>query len=378
MNVLFLLLGCTGSGATDSADTAIVDGSATIRFAIYNAAMFRDGAGDLAAELSGPNSPQGKQIAAVIQTVRPDVLLLQELDNVPGEDALSAFQDNYLEVDQGDSAAITYPYAWAAPSNTGVATDFDLDNNDERTGTGGDAQGFGLFEGQYAFAILSMYPFDQDEIRTFQNFLWKDMPDPLLPGGWFSEEELAIQRLSSKNHIDVPIETPDGVIHVLGSHPTPPGFDGAEDRNGKRNHDEIRLWADYLSGVDYLVDDGGVSGGLAEGERFVVMGDLNADPFDGSNIPGTIFQLLEHPRVNASQIPKSDGGAANDVDPSHQGDNAADTAVWGLRVDYALPSINLTVADAQVFWPAPGESGSGLVEGSDHRLVWVDVVIPDE
>ena len=36
-------------------------------------------------------------------------------------------------------------------------------------------------------------------------------------------------------------------VHVLASHPTPPTFDGAEDRNGRRNHDEIRFWADYVS-----------------------------------------------------------------------------------------------------------------------------------
>ena len=29
--------------------------------------------------------------------------------------------------------------------------------------------------------------------------------------------------------------------------PTPPAFDGEEDRNGRRNHDEIRFWVDYVS-----------------------------------------------------------------------------------------------------------------------------------
>ena len=49
-------------------------------------------------------------------------------------------------------------------------------------------------------------------------------------------------RLSSKSHWDVPVRTPKGVVHFLVSHPTPPVFDGPEDRNGKRNPDEIRLW----------------------------------------------------------------------------------------------------------------------------------------
>ena len=34
-------------------------------------------------------------------------------------------------------------------------------------------------------------------------------------------------------------------VHFLVSHPTPPVFDGPEDRNGPRNYDEIRFWADY-------------------------------------------------------------------------------------------------------------------------------------
>jgi hypothetical protein len=48
-------------------------------------------------------------------------------------------------------------------------------------------------------------------------------------------------------------------IHVLASHPTPPTFDGAEDRNGKRNHDEIRFWRDYISEKtsNYIYDDKG-------------------------------------------------------------------------------------------------------------------------
>ena len=29
-------------------------------------------------------------------------------------------------------------------------------------------------------------------------------------------------------------------------HPTPPVFDGPDDHNGTRNHDEIRFWSDYI------------------------------------------------------------------------------------------------------------------------------------
>ncbi len=53
-------------------------------------------------------------------------------------------------------------------------------------------------------------------------------------------------------------------LHLLASHPTPPAFDGPEDRNGRRNHDEIRFWNDYLdrAEIGYIRDDAGLAGGL--------------------------------------------------------------------------------------------------------------------
>jgi 3-phytase len=91
------------------------------------------------------------------------------------------------------------------------------------------------------------------------------MPDALLPddpstpapNDWYSAEELAAFRLSSKSHWDVPIEIGGAVVYVLVSHPTPPVFDGPEDRNGTRNNDEIRFWADYVTPHrgDYIYDD---------------------------------------------------------------------------------------------------------------------------
>ncbi len=53
-------------------------------------------------------------------------------------------------------------------------------------------------------------------------------------------------RLSSKSHWDIPLQIGGAIVHVLTAHPTPPVFDGPEDRNGCRNHDEIRLWSDYI------------------------------------------------------------------------------------------------------------------------------------
>jgi hypothetical protein len=128
-----------------------------------------------------------------------------------------------------------------------VPTGFDL-NRDGRTDTGHDAHGFGVFEGQFGMLVLSKYPIDTCAVRTFQQFRWADMPGAMLPDDpatpaaqdWYSPEILDVLRLSSKSHWDLPIRVGRSTVHFLVSHPTPPTFDGAEDRNG--THDEIRFW----------------------------------------------------------------------------------------------------------------------------------------
>ncbi|MDQ3106173.1 MAG: GAF domain-containing protein, partial [Actinomycetota bacterium] len=61
------------------------------------------------------------------------------------------------------------------------------------------------------------------------------------PGRRYSQAERDVLRLSSKSHWDVTLNIGGTLVHALVSHPTPPVFDGTEDRNGKRNHDEIRF-----------------------------------------------------------------------------------------------------------------------------------------
>src|SRR2546430_1237691 len=81
---------------------------------------------------------------------------------------------------------------------------------------------------------------------------------PATGEGFYSDEELEALRLSSKSHWDVPVRTGRGeTVHLLAAHPTPPGFDGPEQRNVLRNHDEIRFWADYVDprAGGYIYDD---------------------------------------------------------------------------------------------------------------------------
>ncbi|HEY9378222.1 MAG TPA: endonuclease/exonuclease/phosphatase family protein, partial [Jiangellaceae bacterium] len=299
----------------------------TVRFATFNLSLNRPAAGMLVDHLSNPQVDdvfrrQARNNAEVIQRNRPDVLLINEFDFAPA--AVDLFRTNFLEVSQNGAPPIHYPYTFIAPSNTGIATGFDLNNNGVivttpgAPGYGDDSFGFGAFPGQFGMVVYSKYPIIERRIRTFQLFRWKDMPGALLPNDpatpapadWYSPEELEIFRLSSKSHWDIPIRIRGKTVHFLVSHPTPPVFDGPEDRNGTRNHDEIRFWADYISGgrqARYIYDDAGKRGGLKRGERFVIAGDQNSDPLDGDSIPGAIQQLLDHPLVNSSTPPVFDG-----------------------------------------------------------------------
>ena len=385
----------------------------SIRFATFNASLNRNSKGQLITDLSTPNNTQARTVAEIIQRNNPDVLLVNEFDFDAGGEAAQLFQDNYLSVSQNGANPIEYPYFYVAPSNTGIASGLDLNNNGTvvttpgAPGYGDDALGFGSFPGQYGMVIYSKYPIDTENIRTFQNFLWQDMPGALLPDNpntpeandWYSPEELEVFRLSSKSHWDIPIEVNGETIHVLASHPTPPTFDGPEDRNGTRNHDEIRFWSDYITPGEgsYIYDDAGDYGGLAPGSSFVIMGDQNADPNDGDSVNNAILQLLDNPLINTSITPSSEGGSEQaalqgGANTTHITDPAFDTADFAdgtpgnLRVDYVLPSQNLEITDVAVFWPESTEPQFPLVgtfnpnipggfPSSDHRLVRVDVTL---
>jgi Endonuclease/Exonuclease/phosphatase family len=365
----------------------------SVRFATYNASLNRSTEGQLVADLSTPANAQAGAVAEVIQRTRPDVLLVNEFDFDAGHVALRLFQDNYLSVSRNGSTPISYPYAYTAPVNTGVPSGFDL-NNDGVVGGPDDAYGFGLFPGQFGMAVYSRFPIDEDAIRTFQLFRWADMPGALIPPDWFTPAELAAVRLSSKSHWDVPIEVGRRTVHLLVSHPTPPTFDGPEDRNGRRNHDEIRLWADYITPgrAGYLYDDAGRYGGLKPGSAFVIAGDQNADPVDGDSTAGAIHQLLDHPLVRDPR-PASAGAVEQTllqggINLTHRGPARLDTADFAeppgnLRVDYVLPRKSLRVIRSAVFWPTTSDPLFRLVgvfpfPTSDHKLVWVDLRVPGQ
>ena len=364
----------------------------TIRIATFNAGLVRKGAGMLVHEMSDKGG-QIDAVAEIILRVRPDVLLLKKFGRDPEHRALTGFAER-LRAGVVGLPGLDYSFLYQGPVNSGIPSGHDLDGDGKSRGPR-DAFGYGRFPGQYGMALLSRYPIDYDRRRSFQRFLWADMPGadrPMNPDGtpFHRDKVWRDLRLSALSQWDVPVTLPGNlVVHVLASHPTPPIFDGPEDFNGRRNGDEIRLTLGLIDGAAWLKDDRGRGGGLRRRDLFAVLGDLNADPFDGEARRDAINGLLSHPRVQ-DPMPASDGAPeaalSGGADATHLSPAAQDTADWrdepgpgNMRVDYVLPSTGLNIVGSGVFWPkkshplarliVPGEYRGRRPATSDHRLV---------
>ena len=398
LSVVGLLLGCRPRQRTTPPE------GEPMRVMTYNIEDVRT------EDLRRSDHPRLQRAAARIQHLAPDVLLVNEMtydqpgdpgyqDGDPEGHNAQRFVHHYLSTPQADSLEGLSYQPVMLPVSTGLPSGFDLNNDGQVVSTvpdipgspedgsvapqtdagrayGNDAWGFGTFPGQYGMALFVRDDLTvlRDSIRTFRELRWHQMPTAAVPVDsttfepWYSPDEWAEMRLSSKSHWDVPVQLPNGaVLHVLASHPTPPGFDGVARRNDHRNHDEIQLWVDYLNRASYIEDDSGRAGGLHESASFVVMGDLNADPDDWSIFRDAIRTLIGHERVNSQVVPTAR--------PARQGDypdlDPDDTARWQKRIDYVLPSADLTVDDAGVWRPDPAAGPD--VPVSDHFPVWMDV-----
>jgi len=317
--------------------------------------MLRDIAGDV---------PQVRALRQVIGAAAADVLVLGSVDYDAGGQALAALNGQL---------ARPYPHLLALPGNAGLDTGLDLDGDGEKGGPR-DMQAYGRFSGQAGMAILSRLPMSGDEAVSLNALLWRDVPGGLLVDrqGRTGESALGagLQRLSSGGHWIVPLELASGArLTLMIFHATPPVFDGPEDRNGRRNRDEIALWRHLLDGALDVPPPAA---------PFVVAGTANIDPADGEGRQEAVRELLADPRLQDTAPRSSGGPLAPSVGQS--GDPALDTVDWGepapgnLRVDYVLPSVDARVTDSGVIWPAPDDPLAGpVVAASRHRLVWVDI-----
>lgn len=354
-------------GACLAAFAVCLSGNAaadTLRLAYFHSELSRDGPGLLLRDiLSGD-----EQIQAWVRVVKgadPDVLVIGDIDFDLHGAALNALSERLED----------YPFRFAERPNRGLDSGRDLDA-DGRLGGPGDAEGYADFAGQGGMAVLSRLPFDLGGAVSFSDFKWRDLPEHLALDDGRNPE-----RLSTTVHWDLPLILPDERrLHLLSWHATAPVFDGPEDRNGRRNHDETRFWDLYTHG-DLA---------HAPPTNFVIMGTANADPLDGESRPAAIRSLLASPLVQ-DPAPKSAGGLAAaqrdaGINAMQRGDPAADTVDWpdtadrpgNLRVDYVLPSRGLKIVASGVLWPDDADPLSTDVStASRHRLIWLDIMLAD-
>lgn len=303
-----------------------------VRLATYNTELTREGPGLLLRDILRGDA-QVLAVAQVVARNAPDVILLQGADYDHDLLAAKALQTRIAGLGHD------LPHVFAFAPNSGVPTGFDL-NGDGRSHGPEDAHGFGRFAGQGGMVLLSRLPIAGGTDHSGR--LWADMVDPApVVAAWGGGG--MVLRLASVGHWDVRVLGPDGKpLTLVGFHATPPVFDGPEDRNGLRNQDQ-------LGAIEQGID--GHAG------PFVLLGDANNDPDKGEGRKPAINALLDHPRLQDPLV----------------GQPTVDWRKIGLgwmRVDYVLPSTDLTVVAAGRDMAPPA------AQASRHRLVWVDVMLP--
>ena len=155
-----------------------------IRIATYNVSMNRRDAGSLAKDLAADiEGSQPGAVAAVIRTVKPDLLLLNEVDFDSKAENARQFEKRFLRREAKDllgSGAWGFDFVFDAPVNTGVPSGLDLNKNQSKTDPE-DAFGYGVFPGQYGMAVLSRFPLQEQAVVTMQKMLWASVPGALRP-----------------------------------------------------------------------------------------------------------------------------------------------------------------------------------------------------
>jgi hypothetical protein len=199
--------------ALDQLETAMRQ-AVPVRVATYNTSLYSDEDGGLIRRLENDDD-KARRIAAVLQRVRPDLVLLNEFDYDPAQRAADLFQHDYLETPQSAGGAcaplsLSLPGArqyrrcqWAGPR-------WRRQGRWRWPGPRQRRLGLRPAPGQYGMLVLSRYPIEVADVRTFQLLKWSAMPDamqPIDPASRRHHYPDAIWkqlRLSSKSHWDLP------------------------------------------------------------------------------------------------------------------------------------------------------------------------------
>lgn len=368
--------------AEEQPSTTVEKDERDIRVATLHAGLRAESSAVLLEELQGGMHPAARVLAETVQANAPDVLVLTGISYDENQEIAETLNRQYLARGQNGQTGMQYSYTYTAPTNSGIDSGADLDG-DGRVGGPADAIGYGNHPGERGMAVFSTRPVVEDEVRTFQEFLWEDMPENSIREGQFSKLEKSVLRLPSTTMWDIPIEVPGEAEHVhvvatdLNSSPRSARPDDA------RNEDQRQMVADFVSGSAwYLYDDDGVRGGLGAEDPFVIAGSL-ADEQELMTSPAE--KVPELSTLLESEVLQDPAPEAVTDEPLPERDEAADPqATQGLsngdavRSSYLLPATAIEVVGTGVFWPAEGEFGYDLVDPAESaspsgRLVWLDI-----
>ncbi len=197
--------------------------------------------------------------------------------------------------------------------------------------------------------------------RLSSDFLWRDLPGALLPDGMAPEVVGGAAPVHDRASGRCRSRLPGGPLRLLGWHATPPVFDGPEDRNGRRNHDEAAFW---------LRSAGRGVPGPRDTRPLRALG--RCEPRSGARRRASGGAARA-----AGAFAGAGRGAAGGGRERQRRISARTADRAAMRVDYVLPSAALRVTGAGVIWPEPGDPLHAVAEAaSRHRLVWVDVALP--
>ena len=313
------------SASPAAAPPAAAAPSADVRFATFNASLNRSAAGQL---VERPVQPAATTSAVARRATSPrsssapdpDVLLINEFDFDADGRRRDLFRDNFLAVSQNGAPADRLPvllhraveHRHPVGLRPRQQRGTDRRPATTRSASASSPASSAWWSSRSTRSTRRRAHVPELPVEGHAGRPAARRPGHAEPADWYSPEELDVFRLSSKSHWDVPIQVGGKTVHFLVSHPTPPVFDGPEDRNGTRNHDEIRFWADYVTPGQRRrtsTTTTGRRGGLAAG---ALVRDRRRPELRPARrrqrSRRAIQQLLEHPRVNTRSAPTSAGG----------------------------------------------------------------------
>ena len=338
--------------------------------------------------------------------VEPDILVLNEIDHdyeqairvsisTPGAFGTSISpQETKTSICRTALRWPTTPAFFQGSISMATATSPDDDRGTRDHGN--DSLGYGTYPGEYSMAVLSRFPMLEDESRTFQKLLWKDLPGHHIPPGLLLGGGSAKRSDCRASLTGIYRSTLMAGLCISSFSSDAAGLRRRGRQERRRNFDEIKLWVEYLELETNLTDDQGVGGGYRSSDPFVIVGDLNAAPLvEGRRARDRFASRSMTGRrqsINCSSIRAfrtagrsltsrgaSITGRRRRISQDLRGSSERSTSVFGqgARIDYILPSKNLEIAGG-VFWPSPDEDPEGASwadDASDHRLVWLDIRI---